>query len=89
MSKKFKKKYNNNTLKNDIYAFLTTESKDKIDQIFNNIQTSEDDAADWVTFTSYLQKWVIISLNKCMSKIDDATSPDNTNVAEATAQHTP
>ncbi|CAB4402885.1 unnamed protein product [Rhizophagus irregularis] len=42
---KFKKKYNNNTLKNDIYVFFTTESKDKIDQIFNNIQTGEDDAA--------------------------------------------
>ncbi len=39
---------------------------------------------DWVAF--YRQKWVIASLNKCMSKIDDniwLTSPDNTNVAES------
>ena len=39
---------------------------------------------DWVAF--YRQKWVIASLNKCMSKIDDeiwVISPDNTNVAEA------
>jgi hypothetical protein len=31
-------------------------------------------------------KWVIASLNKCMSKIDNETwitSPDNTNIAEA------
>jgi hypothetical protein len=39
---------------------------------------------DWFKF--YRQKWVIASLNKCMSKIDNATwltSPNNTNVAEA------
>src|ERR1700722_7709592 len=39
---------------------------------------------DWVAF--YRQKWVIASLNKCMSKIDNniwMLSPDNTNTAEA------
>ena len=39
---------------------------------------------DWVAF--YSQRWVIASLNKCMSNIDDAiwlNSPNNTNAAEA------
>jgi len=39
---------------------------------------------DWVKF--YHQKWVIASLNNCISKIDDniwKMSPDNTNIAEA------
>jgi hypothetical protein len=39
---------------------------------------------DWVKF--YRQKWVIASLNNCISKIDDniwKMSPDNTNIAEA------
>src|SRR5205823_1869451 len=39
---------------------------------------------DWIKF--YHQKWVIASLNKCMSKINNeiwVTSPDNINVVEA------
>ncbi|CAB4438564.1 unnamed protein product [Rhizophagus irregularis] len=60
------------------------ESKDKIDQIFNRIAVAEKDTMDWIVF--YRQKWVISSLNKCISNIDDTTwltSPNNTNTAEA------
>ncbi|CAG8779591.1 3568_t:CDS:2, partial [Gigaspora rosea] len=38
----------------------------------------------WVSF--YHQKWVIASLNKCISQIDKETwklSPSNTNIAES------
>ncbi|CAG8637697.1 643_t:CDS:2, partial [Cetraspora pellucida] len=50
-----------------------------------------DKTKDWedhliYIFKSCQQKWVIASLNKCMSKIDEETwmiSPNNTNIAES------
>ena len=39
---------------------------------------------EWIKF--YQQRWVIASLNRCMSKINRETwmkSPNNTNVAES------
>ncbi|RIA90487.1 hypothetical protein C1645_154429 [Glomus cerebriforme] len=45
---------------------------------------ADENTSDWIKF--YHQKWVIASLNKCMSKINNeiwVTSSDNTNVAEA------
>ncbi|CAB4492114.1 unnamed protein product [Rhizophagus irregularis] len=72
-------------------ALLTAESESAINQVFDDIQAIEENAADWITF--YRQKWVIASLNKSMSKIANdvwitlgmptITSPDNTNVAES------
>ncbi|CAB4478380.1 unnamed protein product [Rhizophagus irregularis] len=65
-------------------ALLTAESESAINQVFDDIQAIEENAADWITF--YRQKWVIVSLNKSMSKIANdvwITSPDNTNVAES------
>ncbi|CAI2174738.1 4230_t:CDS:2 [Funneliformis geosporum] len=75
----------NNTfaVKNDMYALLTVVSEDAINRLFDNIQMIES-VADWVIF--YRQRWVIASLNKCMSKIDSEMwmiSPNNTNVTEA------
>ncbi|PKY54992.1 hypothetical protein RhiirA4_474149 [Rhizophagus irregularis] len=67
-----------------MYALLAAESEDIINKLFNNIQMADENTSDWIEF--YRQKWVIASLNKCMSKINNevwVTSPDNTNVAEA------
>ncbi|CAB4403556.1 unnamed protein product [Rhizophagus irregularis] len=67
----------------NMLALLTAESENEINQLFENIKTDEN-TADWVAF--YQQKWVIGSLNKCMSKINNEiwiTAPDNTNTAEA------
>ncbi|CAG8715562.1 4907_t:CDS:2, partial [Funneliformis mosseae] len=81
---KIREKPYNDTVKNNMYAILTAESEDTINHLFDNIQKIDKNTADWISF--YRQKWVIASLNKCMSKIDNniwLTSPDNTNTAEA------
>ncbi|CAB4428210.1 unnamed protein product [Rhizophagus irregularis] len=82
--RKIQEKGYNDIVKNKMIALLTAESESAINQVFDDIQAIEEDAADWITF--YRQKWVIASLNKSMSKIANdvwITSPDNTNVAEA------
>lgn len=65
-------------------ALLTANSENKIDLLFDKIQTAEENTSDWISF--YRQKWVIGSLNKNMSKIDDEiwiNAPNSTNAAEA------
>ncbi|CAB5370592.1 unnamed protein product [Rhizophagus irregularis] len=45
---------------------------------------TEENTSDWISF--YQQKWVIGSLNKNMSKIDNEiwiNAPNSTNAAEA------
>ncbi|CAB4389887.1 unnamed protein product [Rhizophagus irregularis] len=82
--RKIREKGYNDIVKNKMVALLTAESESAINQVFDDIQAIEEDAADWITF--YRQKWVIASLNKSMSKIANdvwITSPDNTNVAES------
>ncbi|CAB4387119.1 unnamed protein product [Rhizophagus irregularis] len=66
---------------NDMLVLLTASFEVEIDQLFNNIEKAD---AKWAAF--YRQKWIIASLNKHMSKIDNetwVTSPNNTNTAEA------
>ncbi|POG59122.1 hypothetical protein GLOIN_2v1789505 [Rhizophagus irregularis DAOM 181602=DAOM 197198] len=82
--RKIREKGYNDIVKNKMIALLTAESESAINQVFDDIQAIEENAADWITF--YRQKWVIASLNKSMSKIANdvwITSPDNTNVAES------
>ncbi|CAG8844316.1 4694_t:CDS:2, partial [Racocetra persica] len=60
------------------------DSEDVINKLFDKIQLLDENLTDWVSF--YQQKWVITSLNKNASQIDDYTwriAPNNTNVAEA------
>ncbi|RIA79807.1 hypothetical protein C1645_839881 [Glomus cerebriforme] len=81
--KKIREKHYDENVKNDMYSLLTAKSEDAINNLFSKLQMIES-VADWVVF--YQQKWVIASLNGCMSKIDNETwmtSPNNTNVAEA------
>ncbi|GBC12591.2 hypothetical protein RIR_jg29853.t1 [Rhizophagus irregularis DAOM 181602=DAOM 197198] len=82
--RKIQEKNYDNSVKNNMYALLSTESENMINKLFNNIQMADESTSDWITF--YHQNWVITSLNKYMSKIDDEVwiaSPDNTNVAKA------
>ncbi|CAG8565200.1 8643_t:CDS:2 [Funneliformis caledonium] len=65
-------------------TLLTAELENAVNQLFDDIQAIEESATDWIIF--YRQKWIIESLNKCMSKIANEvwiTSPNNTNVTEA------
>ncbi|RIB26454.1 hypothetical protein C2G38_2240742 [Gigaspora rosea] len=64
-------------------ALLTAKSENEINELFDKIEKSKKWQVNWVSF--YRQKWVIASLNKCMSQIDKETwilLPSNTNVAE-------
>ncbi|CAI2190100.1 12952_t:CDS:2 [Funneliformis geosporum] len=69
----------NNTfaVKNDMYALLTVVSEDAINRLFDNIQMIES-VADWVIF--YRQRWVIASLDRCISKIDTIYNHQKYNV---------
>ncbi|PKC10437.1 hypothetical protein RhiirA5_374654 [Rhizophagus irregularis] len=67
-----------------IHLLLTAKSENEIDLLFDKIQTAEENTSDWISF--YQQKWVIGSLNKNMSKIDNEiwiNAPNSTNAAEA------
>ncbi|GBC36781.2 hypothetical protein GLOIN_2v1789505 [Rhizophagus irregularis DAOM 181602=DAOM 197198] len=67
-----------------IHLLLTAKSENEIDLFFDKIQTAEENTSDWISF--YQQKWVIGSLNKNMSKIDNEiwiNAPNSTNAAEA------
>ncbi|RIB06826.1 hypothetical protein C2G38_2216138 [Gigaspora rosea] len=76
------KKYDNN-ITNNMLALLTADSEDAINKLFDNIQLLDENLKDWVLF--YKQKWVITSLNKNISQIDDNIwrIAHNTNIAEA------
>ncbi|PKK63721.1 hypothetical protein RhiirC2_716774 [Rhizophagus irregularis] len=82
--RKIREKHYDDSVKNNMYAFLSAESENMINKLFNNIQMADESTSDWIAF--YRQNWVIVSLNKCISKIDNEVwiaSPDNTNIAEA------
>ncbi|PKY31472.1 hypothetical protein RhiirB3_475209 [Rhizophagus irregularis] len=73
----YEKRYDD-ILANDMLALLTATSEVEINNLFNKIETKKP---EWATF--YQQKWVIASLNKCISKIDNETwitTPDITIV---------
>ncbi|RGB40961.1 hypothetical protein C1646_752732 [Rhizophagus diaphanus] len=53
---------------NDMLALLTVSFEVEINQLFNNIEKTD---AEWAAY--YRQKWIIASLNKHMSKIDNET----------------
>ncbi|CAB4418706.1 unnamed protein product [Rhizophagus irregularis] len=79
--RKIREKRYDDIIANDMLALLTASSEVEINQLFDNIEKAE---AEWAAF--YRQKWIIASLNKHMSKIDNETwvaSPNNTNTAEA------
>ncbi|CAB4480664.1 unnamed protein product [Rhizophagus irregularis] len=65
-----------------MFVLLTASSEVEINQLFDNHIEKAD--AEWAAF--YRQKWIIASLNKHISKIDNetwVTSSNNTNTAKA------